>query len=241
MSEIRYPILVELIPLTEPEIGQPLTCSLTLFTTTGKPIRWEEIAVSHTERVHAMVVDPSLQDYQHVHPQPAGPEGHYLVEMTPRKAGPYKVYLDFIPLTTNRRTLLETGFAVAGTPGEPATGIRLEQSEEGMRYEFVSLNERLVTGEELTFRLEVEPTDGSPTRFTPVMDSYAHVVAFDGARTGFAHLHPVNPLVTGQNPENPDLRFPFKFDQPGYYRVWTQFIVNGQHTFVPFDLMIAAS
>ncbi|HSH09103.1 MAG TPA: hypothetical protein VK995_01855, partial [Oceanipulchritudo sp.] len=114
MTEIRFPVIAELTPLGDPEVGQPLTCTLTLFTTTGKPIKWEEIAVSHTERVHAMVVDPSLEDYQHVHPQPAGPAGTYVLEVTPRRAGHYKVYLDFIPLTTSKRTLVETGFEVPG-------------------------------------------------------------------------------------------------------------------------------
>ena len=241
MSEIRYPVIVEFTPLSDPVIGQPLTCSLTLFTTTGKPVEWEQIAVSHTERLHALVVDRSLQDYQHVHPQPAGPPGHYLVEVIPQRPGPYSVYLDFIPLTTNRRTLLETGFDVAGVPLPPTPDTRLEYREPGMQYKFVPAESRLVTDRELTFTLVVVPDDSTTTTFTPVMDSYAHVVAFDEKGTGFAHLHPVNSLVKGQDPQNPDLRFTFMFDKPGYYRVWTQFIVNGRHTFVPFDLIVAAA
>ena len=241
MSEIRYPVIVKLSPLSEPVIGQPLTCSLTLFTTTGKPIEWSQIAVSHTERLHAMVVDPSLEDYQHVHPQPAGPAGHYLLDIVPQKPGPYSVYLDFIPLTTNRRTLLETGFEVAGSAESPTPRMSLEHEDRGMHYRFVPADNRLLTDRELTFELEVSSKDSAATIFTPVMDSYAHVVAFDENGTGFAHLHPVNPLVQGQDPENPDLRFTFKFDKPGYYRVWTQFIVNGRHTFVPFDLIVDAA
>lgn len=238
MTQIRYPILAQLTPLTDPVIGQPLACSLTLFTTTGKPVEWDQIAVSHTERLHAMVVDPSLQDYQHVHPQPAGPAGHYLVELNPQKQGRYSVYLDFIPLTTSRRTLLECGFEVAGTADAPVPRQMLQFANESMDFRFVPQTGDLVTGRELTFELEVLPRDHSATVFTPVMDSYAHVVAFDAAGTGFAHLHPLNPLTDGQDPRHPDLRFTFRFDKPGYYRVWAQFIVNGEHTFVPFDLIV---
>jgi hypothetical protein len=125
MEDIRFPIIPTLTPIEDPVLGQPTTFKLTLFTTTGKPVKWEEIAVSHTERIHAMVVDRSLEDYQHVHPQPAGPAGHYLVEVTPRKPGPYSVYLDFIPLINSRRTLLETGFEVPGTPDAPRPGSSL--------------------------------------------------------------------------------------------------------------------
>jgi hypothetical protein len=97
---------------------------------------------------------------------------------------------------------------------------------------------KIAAGEELEFELQVSTLDGSPTRFSPVMDSFAHVVAFDAAGTGFAHLHPRNPIVDGQDPLNPDLHFTIKFDEPGHYRVWAQFIVNGEHIFAPFDLMI---
>jgi hypothetical protein len=239
MTRIRYPIIAELTPLEDPEPGQLLTCSLTLFTTTGKPIQWEQIAVSHTERLHAMVVDPSLQDYQHVHPQPEGPAGHYIMEVTPRMAGEYAVYLDFIPLTTSRRTLLKCAFIVPGEPASLLAQTRLQSTVGGIDFSLILLSGELTTGTELTFRLGVKPGDGSPTLFAPVMDSYAHVVAFDAAGTGFAHLHPVNPLIKDQDPTSPDLRFTFKFDTPCHYRIWAQLEVNGHHLFIPFDLEIA--
>jgi hypothetical protein len=238
MEAIRFPIIPTITPLTEPRTGQPVTLALELFTTTGKPIRWEEIAVSHTERVHAMVVDPSLDDYQHIHPQPAGPAGHYLLEFTPRMAGDYSIYLDFIPLVSSRRTLLECRLGVPGDPRSPQTAMRLDYSSGNLSFRFLPSAPRLVTGEELTFSLEVKTLDGSPTRFEPVMDSFAHVVAFDAAGTGFAHLHPRNPFTEGQDPSNPELDFTFRFDQPGHYRVWAQVIVNGRQVFAPFDLMI---
>lgn len=241
MEDLRFPIVPTLTPLEDPVIGEPTTFKLTLFTTTGKPIQWEQIAVSHTERIHAMVVDQSLEDYQHVHPQPAGPAGHYLVEVTPQKPGPYSVYLDFIPLINSRRTLLETDFEVAGEPGSPRPGSSLFHKDGNLGFNFHPKSDKVLTGEEVRFQLTVTSDDGSPTRFSPVMDSYAHVVAFDEDGTGFAHLHPQNPFVEGQDPLNPDLEFAFLFDKPGYYRVWAQVIVNDRQIFAPFDLIVSGT
>jgi len=238
MDEIRFPIVPTLTPIEDPEVGKPTIFKLTLFTTTGKPIKWEEIAVSHTERIHAMVVDRSLQDYHHVHPQPAGPAGHYLVELTPGEPGPYSVYLDFIPLINSRRTLLETRFEVPGEAGKPQPAEELTYHDEELTFVFIPKGEQVVAGEEARFELKVATGDGSPTRFAPVMDSYAHVVAFDENGTGFAHLHPQNPFIEGQDPLNPDLEFAFLFDKPGYYRVWAQVIINDRHIFAPFDLQV---
>lgn len=238
MSEIRFPIVPVLTPLTDPEVGVATAFKLTLFTTTGKPVKWEEIAISHTERIHAMVVDPSLQDYQHLHPQAAGPAGHYLFEMTPQRAGEYRVYLDFIPLINSRRTLLQARFTVPGEAGMPQPDSRLEHRDGSLQFAFIPSQDEVTAGEEVRFKLEVTTEDGSPTRFSPVMDSYAHVVAFDENKTGFAHLHPQNPFIEGQDPLNPDLEFAFLFDRPGYYRVWAQVIINDRQVFAPFDLTV---
>lgn len=242
MDEIRFPILAEVTPLDDPEQGKPTPFKLTLFTTTGKPIQWDQVAVSHTERIHAMVVDGSLEDYQHLHPQPAGPAGHYLFEMTPRRPGPYRVYLDFIPLINSRRTLLESGFSVPGAPeaSRIAHGSSFQQDQ--LRFSFDAEEEsEAVTGKELRFRLTVEHLEGAETRFSPVMDSYAHLVAFDSKGTGFAHLHPLNPFIDGQDPLNPDLQFTLTFDQPGHYRVWAQVVINGEQIFAPFDLTVKST
>lgn len=242
MDQIRFPILAELTPLEDPEPGRSTAFKLTLFTTTGKPIQWDQVAVSHTERIHAMVVDASLEDYQHIHPQPAGPAGHYLFEMTPRRPGPYRVYLDFIPLINSRRTLLESGFSVAGASRESSEVLGSTYVQDQLRFSFTGEETgEAVVGKELRFRLSVEHLAGGETRFSPVMDSYAHLVAFDREGTGFAHLHPLNPFVEGQDPLNPDLQFTMKFDQPGLYRVWAQVVVNGKPVFAPFDLNIKAT
>lgn len=238
MDEIRFPIRAEITPLDDAVAGQSVTLKLTLFTSTGRPIRWEDIAVSHTERIHALVVDPGLGDYQHLHPQPAGPEGHYLMEMTPRHGGRYNVYLDFIPLINSRRTLLATSLDVAGTAAAPQPAHRMEHQQGELHFSMQLLEGGLVAGQEARVQLEVSHSSGRSLTFSTVMDAYAHLVAFDQHGSGFAHLHPLNPFTAGQDPADPELEFAFMFDRPGYYRVWSQMIIDGEEVFVPFDLQI---
>jgi hypothetical protein len=238
MSEIRFPIIPTLTPLGELKPGEPCTFKLTLFTTSGKPVRWEDIAVSHTERIHALVVDPSLEDYQHVHPQPAGPAGHYLVELTPRRAGSYAVYFDFIPLINSRRTLLAARFEVPGEGGAAQPADRRAHRDADLAFTFTARQPELKAGTEARFRLQARAVDGRAITYSPVMGSYAHVVAFDAAGSGFAHLHPQNPFIEGQDPHDPDLEFVFLFKDPGHYRVWAQVIIDGREVFAPFDLLV---
>jgi len=61
----------------EPTPGVAQEVTLELLTSGGTPIAPHELAITHTKNMHVMVVDPSLQDYHHVHPQADGLNGQY--------------------------------------------------------------------------------------------------------------------------------------------------------------------
>jgi hypothetical protein len=86
---------------------------------------------------------------------------------------------------------------------------------------------------DLTFT--ITRPDGAAVPLAPVMDAYAHLVAFDQQRSGFAHLHPmqVDPM---QRPDRvrPTMNFKITIPKPGRYVVWAQVNLGGHETFVPF-------
>jgi len=242
LDELRYPVIARLTALDAPEVGQTTRYTLQLETSTGRPIGSEDLAITHTERLHAMVVNTSLSDYQHLHPAPAGP-GTWTFEHTALASGAYRVYLDFVPLRTARRTLVGTTFTVPGEPiAESPTAPQKTLSQRtasGLTVTLVPAPDLLRAGEDIPFHLEI--SGPGPLVFDPVMDSYAHLVAFAPGRNGFAHFHPRDPYFTEQDPRSPALDFLFSVEEPGAYRVWAQFSVNGQEQFVPFDLMVEAA
>jgi hypothetical protein len=236
LQRIRFPIIAELVPDAMPRAGEPVRFDLFLRTSTGRPIAYADIAISHTERLHLLVVDATLEDYQHLHPQPGAAPGSYTFSITPRRAGAYRVYFDFIPLLTSRRTLLQSGFTVAAGPNGPTEPASPTGATPAVR--LAGAETPLQTGREHDLRLEAMPADGvEPPHFELVMGSYAHLVAFDAAGRGFAHLHPRSPVVAGQDPRAPELDFRIRLDQPGHYRVWAQIKTDGNERFLPFDLV----
>ncbi|PXA03158.1 hypothetical protein DDZ13_13110 [Coraliomargarita sinensis] len=240
MTKVRYPVEVKLQPQGEVVPGETATFDLYLHDHMGKGINYEDIVVSHTERIHLMAVDPSLTDYQHLHPQPAGAPGHYQFQLNPSRSGTYKVYLDFISLISQRRVLAKSEFNVEGS----ATGPKISKSTtyplDGYTFKLQTPSEgSFPAGEESQLELSVLPREGNgPVDFGLVMGAYAHLVVFDEDGKGFAHLHPQNPFVEEQDPNNPDLRFNFFPADPGKYRLWAQLVVDGQERFVPFDLEV---
>lgn len=240
MTKIRYPVNVKLKPQGKVLPGQSATFDLYINDHLGRGIAYEDIVVSHTERIHLIAVDPSLTDYQHLHPQPAGAPGHYQFQLTPTKSGNYNVYLDFISLLSQRRVLAKSEFGVAGEADVASIQKNTSVILNGYVFELKTPGKgSFPSGEESQLELKVRPhKEGDVLEFGLVMGAYAHLVVFDEAGSGFAHLHPQNPFIDEQDPTNPDLRFSFFPGDPGKYRLWAQLMIDGEERFIPFDLEV---
>lgn len=244
LSEYRYPIVMKLQPKEPLKAGQATTVTLHLTNSQGSPITPDEIAISHTQKLHLLLIDSTLEDYIHVHPAPAGGVGVYSFTFTPQSTGIYQSYLDFIALKSGRRVLASGELLVAPPDGESPTSIAPKKDHENltfvegeMIYNLVPEAEGFRLGQENRFRLKAESTGGELI-YETVMGAYAHVVAFKDGVNGFAHLHPTNPFVSQQDPRNPDLGFVFAPTESGRYRLWTQLKINGHEKYIPFDIKL---
>ena len=256
---MRSPVKVELRPAeagAEPAAGRETRWVLSLATAGGKPIGPVDLLTVHTRKLHLLVVDPSLQDYQHLHPEPGPRPGEWVFAHTPRFGGVYRVFADFTPAATARGLYAYSDYAAAGgAAGDPAWRAPAPGEEFARGGYVLSLGlEKGATvqaGKPGTLVFSIRAEDGGPVPMEPVMGAYVHTTAFDEARSGFAHLHPrvepgeVEPPKDGSVPP-PPLREPrrpkFAFDvmipREGRYLVWAQFKLGGAEWFQPFELVV---
>lgn len=75
--------------------GEPVVLTLRLTGADGQPLGPDALAVSHTEKLHVMIVDAGLEDYTHVHGVPGAAPGEWTVSFTPRLDRTYTVWADF--------------------------------------------------------------------------------------------------------------------------------------------------
>ena len=95
----KWPLSISMRPLGEIKINKPCEFEINLKEFDGSPLAADEVALSHTEKIHLLAVDPSLDDYQHLHPVPDSLfDGIWRFTITPRKFGKYRVFLDLIPI-----------------------------------------------------------------------------------------------------------------------------------------------
>jgi hypothetical protein len=215
--------------------GEEMRGTLALATASGKPIAPNDLVVAHTRKLHLLIVDATLQDYQHVHPEAGAVAGEWTFNFTPHRAGLYRVFADFTPAATGRSLYASTDFMVAGPLNNraPETSESWLVEVEDYRYQLTPDAQPIRAGKVAALTFAVTRRDGGAVPMQPVMDALAHLVAFDESRSGFAHLHPGDPQQT-LDPVNPRLAFKITIPEPGRYVIWAQVNLGGRERFVPF-------
>lgn len=233
--------------------GEPAEIRLQLQTTTGKPIGDVDLLVSHTEKLHVMAIDPTLTDYHHLHPRPGSGPGEWIFSFTPAHSGVYRLFCDFTPAATARGLYSNVDIEVApaeegGVYSAGGDAIvspagddpELVVERDGYVFTLIPSRERIRARERTELSLGVRRPDGERVELGEIMGAFAHLVAFDLDRSGFAHLHPKETdLSKKPDPVAPRLTFDVTIPESGRYAVWAQLVLDGREIYVPFWLQVA--
>ncbi len=235
----RSPVSLKVTTGQPARAGERVTGVVTLTTAAGKSITPRDLLVVHERPLHLMLVDPSLTDYQHVHPEPGAQPGTWAFSFTPRHGGTYRLFADFTPVATARGLYANVDLPVQGaevargprSPGEPEFAAVEQQ---GIRFQLTPA-QPVKAGAAVDYTFSMTALSGGSVPLQPVMGAYAHLVAFDPERTGFAHLHPAQEDPSAApDAQRPSLSFKLTIPKPGRYVTWAQVNLAGQDTFVPF-------
>lgn len=239
------PVKLTIKTETTPVAGGEVRATLRLTTANGKPIAPEDLVVMHSRKLHLLLADPSLTDYQHVHPEPTKVAGEWSFVFTPKHGGIYRIFADFTPTATNRSLYANVDLVVAGgqlSDAELTAAMRPTWAIEQAGYRFALAPGAAVVraGVATDLKFSVTAASGGAVALEPVMDAYAHLVAFDTARSGFAHLHPMD-ADTAAVPDavKPMLSFKITIPNAGRYVIWAQIKIAGHEKFVPFWFDVA--
>ena len=248
LSRLEYPIKAKLSSVSAIAQGESLRVRLDLKTSGGMSIAPHELAVTHTEKMHVMVIDPSLEDYHHVHPEAVGLDGQYFFDFTPALAGTYKVFTEIVPLRSRRQAIALSELEVPGQSTAPKFKRSMVSLVDGVLFELLKVPDILETGRDYRLQLHISDPAGNPIALETVMGAKGHMVAFDSVGTGFAHMHPVGSVASVRtaglsgdgaiDSSDSDLSFMFNVPNPGWYRLFAQIQVKGEAVFGRFDLKV---
>ena len=242
---VASPVSLTLVSTTPAEAGKEESVVFRLRTASGKPVAPEDLVIAHTKKLHLLIADPSLTDYQHVHPEPTARAGEWAFRFTPRFGGTYRIFGDFTPVATNRSLYANTDLPVAGAGPEPAAvaaakSIGWTTERDGYRFSLVPATQPVRARQPEDLKFVVTRADGGAVPMEPVMGAFAHLVAFDETRSGFAHLHPMETnLLAPPDAVRPTLNFKITIPRAGRYVIWAQVKLGGREVFAPFWFEVA--
>lgn len=243
---VRSPVVMTAASAHPAVAGEGVDAVVTLRTASGKPVVPEDLLVTHTRRLHLLIVDPTLTDYQHVHPRPGAKPGEWRFSFTPRTSGAYRVFADFTPAATGRSLYASADLAIGGAPGgggaklaggDVAAPSTVERA--GVRFTLAPATSPVRAGQPIDLKFAMSRSEGGAVPLEPVMGAFAHLVAFDEARSGFAHLHPTEADGTKRpDATRPELNFKLTIPSAGSYVIWAQVNLGGSEVFVPFGFKV---
>ena len=214
---------------------------LYLRTLLGEPVLPTDLREVHTQKIHLLIIDKSLSDYHHEHPQSGKTSGEYIFSFTPQKPGPYQVWADVQPYLTGIQEYAPAEIT-ATTTGEILSdkSEKLTAAADGLRYKLTFESRPLKTGEPVAGKLRITREDGTPvTELEPVMEAFAHLVAFHADGKTVLHMHSKSAQrLTPNDRGGPELEFQFYSAKRGFYRLFAQAQIKGEQKFAPFGLVV---
>jgi hypothetical protein len=195
----------------------------------------------HTKKIHVLMVDQTLTDYQHLHPtaDPTDPE-IFTYAITPRQSGAYRVWVDITTregaheiissyIRGNARTegLIDRNIVMQTTIGEMKATLNFDPAS-------LTLNKASMG------RIDITDTQRYPIAdLEPIMGAFGHIVAINEDRKTLAHVHPLGdePTEPKQRGTSP-LTFHLEPNAAGITKIFLQVRRGGIEYTFPFSVNI---
>lgn len=188
----------------------------------GAPVN--DLEVNHEKLMHFIVVNEDLQEYYHLHPEQK--ENGVFTVKHELANGSYKSFIDIKP--KRKEYMVQPIPIEVDTVGAHSEHKSLEPDTEFTK----TVNNYTVTMSPNSFKdneeivLDFDLKEAKPE---PYLGALGHVVILDEKGDKYVHVHPES--------EN-DTKFATEFDQPGIYKIWGEFKVNGKVYVFPFVIEV---
>lgn len=192
----------------------------------------KELAISHEKKLHFIVYDPALKEFQHVHPEFIA--GKWSVTLDFAVNGQYWVWAQGTVASGNTDFSAPNRITVTGgrpeNPTPPELG-DVRSGVDGNSKATISAG-AIKRGQMTMLALTLTRTDGSKPNITPYLGAFAHVILVTSDADSLLHVHPMN----GAHPNEGIIHT--MFPDAGDYRVWVQFMDDGKLRTVPLSVTV---
>lgn len=205
-----------------------------------QPIQLIDLKEIHTEKIHLLIIDDSLQDYSHVHPRPLSTPGLYEFEWSPQNPTNYHMWADLFPMATQTQEYIKTKLVSGKKRLSVSKKSSFTSTIDGYTFTLSFDQKNLRAGHTALGKIIVTDSKGIPVnKLEPIMGAFAHIVGFFEDRKTIIHVHPL-----GEEPSKatdrggPELQFHIQLPKPGFIKLFAQARIGGKEFFAPFGIIV---
>jgi hypothetical protein len=235
-------IKVEVLPQEQIQKNKSFTTRIKLISTKDhKEILLTDLEEVHTKKIHVLIFDQTLTDYQHVHPTATKEPGVYKFSWIPKNDGTYKLWVNIVPLKTGKEEYISTVLATVGSHRQlTEKRLNLDERVGNNLYSLTFGTKELKMGKAYLGRITIRDHQGKAVNYLePIMGAFAHIVAINEDFNTIAHVHPMGkePTIDIER-GGPELDFHFMPEKKGFYKLWLQVQLDGKDVFIPFGIKV---
>ena len=200
-------------------------------TKNNKLIGDQDLNIAHEKKLHLIIYDPSLQEFQHVHPEFDGTM--WVVDTQFSVDGNYWVWAQGELATDGEEFSASNKLDITGgTTAWPTPPVLGDQRAGTSGLSAIELGKnKLVAGKMAMLDLKMTRTDGTTPQLEPYLGAFAHIIATPVDGDALIHVHPIG---TGPSEGMLHATFPVA----GEYRLWIQFIDDGNLKTIPLSVKV---
>lgn len=220
----------------EPEIQGPLTAGKISFpfkifdAKAARTVGDTDLDETHTKKLHMIVYDQALQEFNHTHPTFDGTTWNSTLELP--KNGTYFIWAqgqlnDGTEFSTFTKAQTQGG--IPENPTKPLGDVR-KSAHDGTVVELAK--NQVKAGKMTMLNFVVSRQDGLTPEISPYLGAFAHVIAVSPDGDELIHVHPME----GSRPNSGMLHA--TFPTHGDYRIWIQLIDRGTLKTIPLSVTV---
>lgn len=204
----------------------------------NKPLTLKDLKTVHKEKVHLMIIDPTLTDYYHIHPVIDNRNKDFIFKFSPKKNSSYRMWVDVTPIATGKQVFLHTDI---GTPSKKHSidkEVKLNYYLNSYQFN-LKLDEQPQVGKPVMATITVMK-DGKPfMHLEPIMGAFAHLIGFNADYSSILHIHPMGKEPSKDSERGgSELMFHIEPKKAGFVKLFAQFKINRKDIYVPFGIVI---
>ena len=209
-------------------------------TDNNSPVTFQDLKEVHTRKLHLLIIDPTLKEYHHVHPEEGSQAGEYVFTFTPSGSF-FRVFADITIIGSDKNIFVPSVLGVKPVEKSRTDTVTRYESSDGVNVSAVlSFDSKPKSGSTSIGKLHLVDSTGSPIKnLEPVMGAFGHIVAFSQDLNHVLHVHPMGAEPTSaMDRGGPDLEFRFEPETSGFVRLFAQLRVGSKDIYVPFGFTV---